>query len=241
MADNDRAEAQPESSPKTTPSPGPRKTRFIFKLLGLCLVGIAAWLGSYVYRYGTLPDLTDYQQQQKLLKQASEDARSARDATTTAATKIASWAERGLADLQKLIKGKPPETKEEAEALVTESQQGLQKKGEKTPPPPPVDKATPAAPAQPLANPPFTRAKAEYRLGQEAYRLALEVYVQTDPSAPQEQVQKYLRKAEPLFVRCLDALERARKEGGSGPEIDSLEQKAAIRLYDCRKRMTLAR
>jgi hypothetical protein len=203
----------------------PKRTRFLFKFLGLILVGLAALWLWYSYKQGKLIDPTDEKQQRATFDQASADAQRAAQKTKEASVDALAWAQRSLGDLQKLIKGKPPETKEEVKALVDESKQAAAK-----------EPAKPAASAPAIAPPPspIADAQAEYRTGQD-------FYIKTDPMASQQQVQSNLHLAEPHFSKCLDLLETARTRGVNGPEIDRLEQAAARRLYDCRKRMELQR
>jgi len=52
MAENGRAEEQPQKHPQNRAAAGPAQTRFFFKLLGLVLIAIAIWLASFYYRTG---------------------------------------------------------------------------------------------------------------------------------------------------------------------------------------------
>ena len=205
---------------KATRKPG---TRFLFKFIGLILVLLVGAWGWYSYKSGKPIDLTDAKQRDETLDAARKDAELAATKTKEASADAIAWAQRSLGDLQKIIKGKPPETKEEIKVLVDESKQAVETAKPATP--------TPAAP--PVVSP-IADAQAEYRVGQEFYIL-------TDPMASQKQVQTNLHLAEPHFSKCLDLLEAARGRNVNGPEIDRLEQAAARRLYDCRKRMELQR
>jgi len=205
-----------------------RRTRFLFKFIGLLLVFFAGWWAWYSYKEGRVVDLTDPNQQQKALADVKKTA----EATREASAQALAWASRGLGDLEKLIKGKPPETPADVKQLVDESKQAVAKEQAKPPTP-----GAPAAPeAAPAVEPPslLADAEAEYRAGQEAY-------AKTDPMASQEQVQKFIRVAEPHFSKCLDLCDVARQHGAQGEDIGRLEQAAAKRLYDCRKRMELRR
>lgn len=204
----------------------PKRTRFLFKFIGFLLVLLVGAWGYYSYKSGKPLDLTDPKQQAETLDAARKDAQLAAEKTKEASVDALAWAERSLGDLQKLIKGKPPETKEEIKSLVDESKQAVAKEPEK---PAPVAPSAPPPPPSPIA-----AAQTEYRVGQEFYAL-------TDPMASQKQVQTNLHLAEPHFSKCLDLLETARTHNVNGPEIDRLEQAAAKRLYDCRKRMELQR
>jgi hypothetical protein len=73
----------------------------------------------------------------------------------------------------------------------------------------------------------------------EEFIVGCKAYENTSPSNPSATVQKYLRIAAPHFERAMDLCEKARASGVKGNDIDVLEQDAAKRLYDCRKRMEL--
>jgi len=213
--------------------PPPRRTSFIVKLLGLVVILAAAYLGWYVYRTGSVPDLTDKRQQEKLIEQAKRDFNKAEEKATVygekavdAMGKAADWAAKGLEDVRKRIKGNPPETKEEVSALVKDS-------GATVPPPKhvaPVETARAAdknpwdAPLQEAWNS-FYRGVAEHS--------------KSSPDNSREQVQTALREATPHFERTLNLLEEVRAKGGKGSEIDELENRTAKRLYDCKKRRSV--
>ncbi|HYG77206.1 MAG TPA: hypothetical protein VEK08_19535 [Planctomycetota bacterium] len=221
--------------------PAKRRPSFFFRLLGLLLVLFAGWLGWYSYRQGQLPDLTNEAQQKKMLEQAKADLQKAEEKTSEASRKFVSWAQVNLEELKTRIKGKPPESKEEISTLVNESKKEVgsaEKNGEPT-----LrgagDKDSGAK--KPEAAKPASKADTLIAEARSHYRTGLGAYAQTDPSASQQVIQAKLREAEPHFVKCLDLLEQARAQGAGGAELDSLEQAAAKRLYDCRKRMELAR
>lgn len=200
----------------------PRQTRFVFKLMGLLLVGLAGWLGWYAYRKGELPDLTNPEQQRRLLAQAHEDLKDAEQKAVETSRAVVNWAERSLEDLKTRIKGKPPESKEEVAALVTESERDAVKA------PPPA-----AAPS---------RAEVLMLEAREAYNQGRAAHARTNPvTASQAQVQENLRIAGPHFSRCMDLVEEARKLGHVDSEMESLEHLAASRLFDCLKRTELKR
>jgi hypothetical protein len=215
----------------------PRRTRFIFTLLGLLLVALAGWMAWYAYRERRLPDWLDPNEQQRAARQAKTDLVVARN-----------WLEVSLEELQKRIKGPPPDSNEDVTALVAESQRNVG-----FVPPPPVNtekrKQNDAAPdgraesngnaavppKPPAAAPsPLDPARQEYTRGES-------FYAKTDPSGSFETIQKHLHLAEPCFVRCLELLDRVTKAPAIVTDVEKLEQSAAKRLYDCRKRMTLKR
>lgn len=91
---------------------------------------------------------------------------------------------------------------------------------------------------------PLTRTFSEKHPGlaaaRDAFAQANTYYAQSDPrSASFETVQKNIRLAIPCLERCLDECDKARKQGIKAAELDVLEQSAAMRLYDCRKRSTV--
>lgn len=212
--------------------PPRRKTSFLIKLLGLVILVVAAYLGWYVYRTGSVPDLTDKRQQDKLLEQARRDLSKAGDQATEfggkaadAMGKAADWAAKSLDDVRKRIKGNPPETKEEVSALVKDS-------GATQVPPTPT---TPTESARAVANPwdaPLQEAWNEY------YRGVAE-HSKSSPDNSRDQVQAALAAATPHFERTLNLLEEARVKGCKGHEVDDLENKTAKRLYDCKKRRSV--
>lgn len=216
----------------------PRKTRFLFKLIGLVLVGLVGWYAYYAYKSGRMPNPLDPKEQQEISQSLKKDVGKVVD-------KAKPYAEKGLEkaveylkytyeDLKKKMKGRPPETKEEVAALVEESQREVKaadeaarksagsdstKTAERKPPPKPAGA--------------FAQAKA-------AYREASRYYANAHPvKASQDEVQKNIRLAAPLYEKCLDLCEKARKEGVSEEKIEGLEHAAAQRLYTCRKRMEL--
>ncbi|MFH0937804.1 MAG: hypothetical protein V1899_00735 [Planctomycetota bacterium] len=202
-------------------APSPRQTRFLFKALGFLLFAFAAWVASCSYRNDELVDLTDSYQQQQLLRQAAEDINNIREATATVAVNIAMWLQSGSADTKEEPKSKPPETT--TTNPIRESNRFARPRRAPSNPP----KVT-----APQLSTRLDSARAEYRKGEDAY-------AKTDPMSSTDEVQKYLYIAEPLFSRCLDLLDEARKQGVTGSEIENLEQVATKRLYDCRKRMAL--
>jgi len=219
--------------------PTRRRTSFIAKFLFLLLVLLAAWIGWYAYRQGKVPDLTSEEQQKKMLQQAKEDLVVAEEKATEASKQFVSWAKLNIEDLKKRIKGNPPESKEEVSDLVNESKREVSVKDREASLGGTDKGGAGAKTAQTGAA--GTKAESLMKLARESYRTGLGAYAQTDPSSPQQQIQSKLREAEPYFIKCLDLLEQARREGAGGAELDSLEQAAAKRLYDCRKRMELSR
>jgi len=249
--DKPRPRGPSEYATKETPRKPKAKTRFLFKLLGLALVGLAAWIAWYSMRQGKLPDLTSEEQQKKMLAQAQQDYDKAEKKATDVSKKVVSWAEQSLDELRTHIKGKPPETKEEISDLVNESKREVAQN------PPgfggpsaaggggngtasgPQKGGPPAAPPAPTA--PKSKGQQLVDDAKEQYRQAAAVYALADPMSSQKIVQDSVHKAAPMFSRCLDLLEQARTNGATGSDIDTLEQSAAKRLYDCRKRMELTR
>lgn len=210
------------------------KTRWYFKLFGLLLIALAGWV---VYRTFVLKKPVDVLTQKgrdDFVKETADVVKEGGKAIAEKAELLGNWA---MEDLSKMIKGKPPETDEEAAALVKESKQEMaeyQKAAQaakeavasaKT------EKAVSAVPAKPAGA--YGQAQAEYGEGAKYYAMTNPL---KDSSAD---IQKNIRLAAPHFSKCLDLCEKARGEGVGGPGLDALEQKAAKRLYDCNKRMEL--
>ncbi|HEY3325380.1 MAG TPA: hypothetical protein VGP72_33315 [Planctomycetota bacterium] len=191
------------------PTPPPRRTRWIFKLLGLLLVPLAGWMAWYSYREGRIPDWLNPEEQRRAKSVAKGDLGHAYD-----------WMRANLEQLRARIKGPPPETPQQVKDLVSESRDNVQA------PPPKEDK--------PKTLSVLDEAREEYRRGEEAY-------AKSDPSGSTDEVQANLRLAEPRFAHCLELLDKAAKEQADAKEREKLEQNAARRLYDCRKRMALPR
>ncbi|MCK6471075.1 MAG: hypothetical protein L6R28_04950 [Planctomycetes bacterium] len=208
------------------------KTRWYFKLLGLLLVALAGWIAYRTFVQGKKFDLNSEKGQQELLGDLQKDATAAGKVVVEKAKVLGDWA---MEDLGKMIKGKPPETDEEAAALVKESKEEMaanQKAAEATKQAvaAKTDSAS-AAPAKPAGA--YGQAQAEYSEGAKYYAM-------TNPlKDSSSDIQKNIRLAAPHFSKCLDLCEKARGEGNGGPGLDDLEQKAAKRLYDCNKRMEL--
>jgi len=247
----DGAAQEPHAEVTRRAAPPPRRgTSFFFKLLGLPLVVIAGWWAYYSWRQGRVVDPLDPGEQRQALGQAERDVDTARHRTGEAAEraleasrKAMDWAAASLADLRARIHGKPPESREEVSALVAEApeaehgqrprQAPASPPGEKGPLTPTLPPSAPSAKVQaPAEAGPLAEARAAYRLGQEAYAM-------TDPSAPAEQIQKYLALARPHFERCMSLLDQARAKGAAEGELESLEQRAVKRLYDIQKRTVL--
>jgi hypothetical protein len=222
--------------------PRPR-TGCFYKLLGLLLVALAAWLVWYNCRTGWRANLLDEKEQERAFREMTSDYHKALEVGGD----FAKWTERELTNLEKRLKGAPPKTKEESAALVKESKQAVEKadaqpgasvEGTKAAGAKPgVGTKAPIEAKSPVPPPPvgpLAKARAEY---EEASR----DYMRTDPDAPQAQVQQYLRAAAGHFEKCLYWLDQARAARAPEAEVGSLEQQAAKRLYDCRKRMELTR
>lgn len=211
------------------------KTRWYFKLLGLLLFVLAGWIAYRTFVQGKKLDLNSEKGQQELLGDLQKDAAEAGKVVAEKAKVLGDWA---MEDLGKMIKGKPPETDEEAAQLVKESKEEMaayQKAAEaakqavaaKTE----TANTAPAAPAKPAGA--YGQAQSEYSEG-------AKYYARTNPlKDSSSDIQKNIRLAAPHFSKCLDLCEKARGEGNGGPGLDDLEQKAAKRLYDCNKRMEL--
>ncbi|MCZ7644286.1 MAG: hypothetical protein M5U26_03230 [Planctomycetota bacterium] len=130
----------------------PRKTRFLFKLVGLVLFALAAWLGYRFYKTGELPDVTSEEGQRKLAGDLKADVGKAADAAKPVveevASKVSEYVSYTLDNLRGKIKGKPPESKEEVKALVDESKQLADAKPPKPPgAPKAVEPPKPPAPS----------------------------------------------------------------------------------------------
>ncbi|GMV83669.1 MAG: hypothetical protein AMXMBFR7_48530 [Planctomycetota bacterium] len=201
----------------------PKKTGFLFKLIGLVFVALAGWLG-YRYYIGKPVDISDRKGLEKAAGELTADmdkaAQAAKPVVEEAASKIGEYFTYTLDSLREKLKGKPPETKEEITQLVDESKQISS-----APPPKPPD--TP--PGKPTAPPSkLEQARLDYQTGSRAYAKA-------DPSAAQQQVQVYVRIAGKYFDRSLRALEEV-PSAQRNAAVDELEQAVARRLYDCNKR-----
>lgn len=212
------------------------KTRWYFKLLGLLLVVLAGWIAYRTFVQGKKFDLNSEKGQQELLGDLQKDATAAGKVVAEKAKVLGDWA---MEDLSKMIKGKPPETDEEAAQLVKESKEEMaahQKAAgaaapEAATPSSATESAKPAAAPKPAGA--YGQAQAEYSEG-------AKYYARTNPlKDSSSDIQKNIRLAAPHFSKCLDLCEKARGEGAGGPGLDDLEQKAAKRLYDCNKRMEL--
>jgi hypothetical protein len=215
----------------------PKKTRFLFKLIGLVLVALVGWYGYNVYKSGKVFNPMDPKDQQEIAKSLKKDMGKVVDKTKPYAEegikKAVEYLKYTYEDLKKKIKGRPPETKEEVAALVEESQREVKAADEA------ANKAAGSATKTPEPKPPPKPAGA-YAQAKAAYREASRYYAKAHPvKASQEEVQNNIRLAAPLFDKCLALCEKARKEGVSEAKIEGLEQAAARRLYTCRKRMEL--
>jgi hypothetical protein len=225
-ADKEDVEIEEVESPsKGTPRrarPAPRGTRGIFILVGLVVFPALGWLVWYAIRKGELPDLLDEKNRKEAVQQLQQDAETAREKsrelTKEVTDKMISWS----GDLNKLLKGKPPETKEEISTLVNESKEAVARETAKQP--------------EPSAKP---RVPTTLERAQESYNQGQKEYVHADPAAPSAQVQRSIRLAAPYFEQVLALCEKARAEGVNGAIIDRLEQDAAKRLSDCRRRMEM--
>jgi len=197
----------------------PAKTRFVFKLAAFILLLLAAYIAWFFVRTGKKPsqvaELLDEKSRAELIEQMASDWRT----TVHAGKEASAWAEKEFKDweraLAQRLKSPPPRTREESSALVKETKEKLE-------PPPPT------------AHPAMAKAVEEYANGMKAYAM-------TDPAAPQAQVQRYLRLAAGHFEVCLYWIDQARAQKVAESVLEPYEQPATKRLYDCRKRMELAR
>lgn len=243
MADEKSGQRGPsEYAKKDSDSPQPRaKTRFIIKFMAFILILAVAYIVWFFVRTGRkpqdIPGLLDEKGRAELLDQIAADYRTAVNAGGEART----WAEREFRDweraLSQRLKSPPPKTTEDSTALVKETKEKLEQ------PPAPFDTGKPSGVVErktepvatkPAVSPSLTKALEEYENGMKAYAM-------TDPAAPQQQVQKYLRLAAGHFEVCLYWLDQARVQRVAENFIDPYEQPATKRLYDCRKRMELTR
>lgn len=218
------------------------KTRFVFKFAALIIILLIAYLAWFFVRTGRKPEdiaqLLDETKRGELIDQMADDYRKAVNAGDDARK----WAEREFKDwdraLTERLKSPPPKTKEESSALVKETKQKL----EQPPvPPTPVDTGKATGPAEKKVEPPATRTNPALAKALEEYEIGMRSYAMTDPAAPQAQVQRYLRLAAGHFEACLYWLDQARAQKVAENVIETYEQPATKRLYDCRKRMELSR
>ena len=249
----------------------PAQMGCFMKLIGLCLVAAVGWWGYYSYRQGHMVDITNPDEQKLAKEQLDKDVVVAKEKSNEALHKAGelgdeAWKQlnRTVDSLRAKIHGKPPEKPEEISLLVEESKQAVADDQRRKDAEPVLHKTVnpdgsvtvfrrdPTAPKPELPNDSqivikretdgaapavpgsFLEAQREFMLGSEAYTM-------TDPAAPSEQVQKYLHIAAPHFEKSLDLVDKAKAEKMSGSIIDTLEEDATKRLYDCRKRMELKR
>ncbi|MBI3831268.1 MAG: hypothetical protein HY291_17245 [Planctomycetes bacterium] len=217
----------------------PKRTRFVFKVLGTLLaLFIAIFCCRWVATGRPPSDLASVEGQRELANETEETV---------------SWASQ---DLKKLLGSNAPETKEDTVKLVEESKEQVLA-GEKkssvaapanrtvTPVPAPKKPAAPVAVRQPdRTSGPSARYFPEknplLNAARDAFQQANVYHAKSDPRvADFDSIQKNIRLAIPLFERCLDECAKARQRGFKGAEVDVLEQAAAMRLYDCRKRETV--
>jgi hypothetical protein len=167
-----------------------------------------------------------------------------------------SWAAQ---DLKKFLGGNAPETKEDTAKLLDESKEEVKasekKAAEAASKPAPAKAVTPSPvqkkpavtsssrPPERNAGPApryFAEKNPLLNAARAAFQQANVYHAKSDPRvADFDSVQKNIRIAIPLFERCLDECAKARQRGFKGAEVDVLEQAAAMRLYDCKKRETV--
>ena len=233
-AGSQRVDSAAKSEDKT------QGTRLVFKLAGVLLLLFFVLLGVRWAAKGKAPtDLVTVEGQREL-------------AGDTLAT---------MHDLQKFLGGNAPETEEDSARLVDESKElveGAPHAEAEHAAPPPAPKAAPqptVAPKPKVSAPPapsrpgrsaeplprtFTNKDPLLGAARDVFNQANVFYIKADPRVAEfEAIQKNIRLAAPLFERCLDECAKARKKGARGSEIDTLEQSAAMRLYDCNKRAVL--
>ena len=230
----------------------PRKTRFIFKIAGVLLLLFSVLLGVRWVAMGKPPsDLVTVEGQRELAHETQE-----------AVSAIRTWAQ---GDLITLAGGQVPESEADSARLVEESKVFTEGAEKGTPTaakaePTRVSPKRTVADSKPATPKPTRTAPSAYAQGRNADSLGLSsaqaypwlapardafaqanvYYAQCDPrNAAYDAIQKNIRLARPLLERCLDECDKARRKGHQGGELDSLEQNAAMRLYDCNKRATV--
>jgi hypothetical protein len=243
MAEEKNGQRGPsECAKKDGDSPKPRaKSRFVVKFMAFILILVVAYIVWFFVRTGRkpqdIPGLLDEKGRAELLEQIAADYRTA----VNAGGEAREWAEREFRDweraLSQRLKSPPPKTTEESTALVRETKEKLEQ------PSTPIDTSKPSGVVERTTEPVAARppANASLAKAQEEYENGMKAYAMTDPAAPQQQVQKYLRLAAGHFEVCLYWLDQARVQKVAENLIDPYEQPATKRLYDCRKRMELTR
>lgn len=212
-----------------------RRMRSFIGFLGFLLVLVGAWIIYHWVVTGKPPDLGTEKGRKEALGTLKDDA-------NKVAEKAKEFYSYSLEELEKRMKGKPPETKEEIAALVKESQDEVQKSAlpvektgdtgaQKSPSGPGITNLPPPKKEEPPSGP-LAEAQAAYQTATKAYAL-------TDPAASQEQVQVHVRIAKKYFERCLNYIDKARAGGVTGREIELLEERATKRLYDCNRRLEI--
>lgn len=224
--------------------------RRLWSLVALALVVVGGWIVYQWAAKGKPPDLTSERGRNEALDALKSDVNKAADASKpyvdVAAAKAREFYEYTLDDLQKRLKGKPPESREEITKLVKESEEATRND------PSPWDKTKPAdagaktggTPDEPRVTNlpeknPATPATGYLAEAQAAFQAGSKAYAQTDPANSQETVQVHVRIAKRFFEKSLTLIDRARAAGQGSAQLDALEEKVTKRLYDCNKRIEI--
>ncbi len=247
------------SDPDAEAAPGPKRTRLVFKLAGVLLLLFAGVLGYRWIAMGKAPtDLVTVEGQQEFAGETKEAVSAFRNWALSDIKELAGGkapeteeeSARLVEESKVLAKGA-----EQQKSLVAKAGPARVSPGPSSSPAPRAA-VDPRLTAQKSTRPPppsYTQGRTGEGAGQtsseaypwlaparEAFAQANVYYAQSDPRASAyDAIQKNIRLARPLFERCLDECDKARRKGNQGPEIDSLEQNAAMRLYDCNKRSTV--
>ncbi len=251
--DDPSAEEAEETGPQESKPP---RTRWVFKLLGLVLLLFLIWLGyRWIVNKKNPLDLFTIKGQSELLDDLDSSMNELSKSVNDGLSDAGKW---GLGELEKMISGKPPETKEEIAALVDESKQEIeneqcrrQEQQVQTPQtqtqpqaPSNAHKKSPREKTQPQATTGSHSKKqpsnAAIASAQKLYDQAIAHYIKADPRVCNiTQAQEYIKNAKPLFERCLDECASLRSRGVRSYSLDLLEQSTAMRLYDCNKRLVM--
>lgn len=224
--------------------------RRLWSLAALVLVAVGGWIIYQWTAKGKPPDLTSERGRSEALDALKADVNKAAETSKpyvdVATAKAREFYEYTLDDLQKRLKGKPPETREEITKLVKESEEATRND------PSPWDKTKPAdtgtktggTPDEPrISNLPEKKPDAAVTgylaEAQAAFQAGSKAYAQTDPANSQETVQVHLRIAKQFFEKSLTLIDKARAAGQGSAQLDALEEKVTKRLYDCKKRIEL--
>lgn len=249
----DSKSAAPAAGPEEAPAPP--KTRLVFKIAGILILILIAWIGVRWIAYGKSPlGLASIEGQEEFAADTGE-----------AMVGVGAWVVNGVASLF----GGSDSGNGNGELRTTDLSKGPETASGERNKPGPVSSASKApsrtvAPVRPAQKPaPATKPSTSRNSGsstryagpavqviterlpglaaaRDAHAQADAVYKQADPTKyDYKTVQKSLRLAMPHFERCIDECAKARKQGIKGKELDVLEQSASMHLYDCQKRCAL--